>query len=152
VPVKSEWKIIALNAENETNKKALVYNIHLSAASTNSLRLKQLKTTFAEIENDYHEPIILLGDFNYAFGRSKLEELTQEFGFEEATDQIDFTMDGRLTHYTFAEKFIFKIYQKLYQKTTKNDYVFYKNCKHIDTKKIDIRLSDHYPLLAEFEI
>jgi endonuclease/exonuclease/phosphatase family metal-dependent hydrolase len=136
----------------ETGKKIVVYNVHLSAAGTNSIRLKQLRITLNDINHDSQESIIMLGDFNYVFGRRKLEEATQEYNFREATDKIDFTLDRRLTHYSFIEKLVFKTFRKLYGNDMKNDYVFYKNCEHIETKKIDIRLSDHFPLISEFSL
>jgi len=134
------------------NRKVLIYNIHLSAHGSNGIRIKQLERTLSDIQKISNVPTILVGDFNYPFGRKKLEEVMTAHGFFEATNTIFFTTDGKLLYYTFVEKILMKIFQFFIGKESKLDYIFYKNCKSISTIRIDASYSDHFPLLAKFEI
>ncbi len=133
-------------------EKVIVYNIHLSAHGANGIRIKQLERTLSDIKRTSGSATILVGDFNYPFGRKKLEELMELHGFKEATNAIAFTTDGKLIYYTFFEKILMKIFQFIIGKENKLDYIFYKNCKALSTIRIDAPLSDHFPLLAKFEI
>jgi len=133
-------------------KKLIIYNIHLSAHGTNGIRLKQLKKTLDDISHENGHPTILVGDFNYPYGRRKLEELMHENGFLEATNNINFTSDGKLLHYSFVEKILAKILQSIFGKNHKLDYMFYKNCTPVSTVKIDVPYSDHFPIITKFEI
>lgn len=135
-----------------SKQKVTVYNIHLSAHGTNGIRIKQLERTLSDIKRMTNTPTVLVGDFNYPFGRKKLEELMTENGFLEATHSIAFTTDGKLLYYTFVEKFLMKIFQFIMGKENKLDYVFYKNCKALSTVRINASYSDHFPLLTKFEI
>jgi endonuclease/exonuclease/phosphatase family metal-dependent hydrolase len=135
-----------------SNDRVVVYNIHLSAHGSNGIRIKQLERTLGDIKKSSNIPTILVGDFNYPFGRKKLEELMQLHGFSEATNTIAFTTDGKLIHYAFIEKILMKILQFFIGKENKLDYIFYKNCKALSTMRIDASYSDHFPLLAKFEI
>ncbi len=136
----------------QQEKKVIIYNIHLSAHGTNGIRLKQLKKTLADISNENGYPTILVGDFNYPYGRKRLEELMHTHGFLEATNNIHFTSDGKLIHYSFFEKIIAKTLQIVFGKNQKLDYMFYKNCTPISTVKIDVPYSDHFPIVTKFEI
>ena len=136
----------------QNEKKVIIYNIHLSAHGTNGIRLKQLKKTLADIAKENGFPTILVGDFNYPYGRKKLEELMHENGFLEATNHIQFTSDGKLLHYSFFEKILAKILQSMFGKNHKLDYMFYKNCVPLSTVKIDVPYSDHFPIITKFEV
>ncbi len=139
-------------AFGDQKQKIAVYNIHLSAHGTNGIRIKQLERTLSDIKKSNDSPVVLVGDFNYPFGRKKLEELMEANGFSEATNAIEFTSDGKLIHYAFLEKFLMKIIQFFIGKENKLDYIFYKNCKVISTIRIDVPYSDHFPIMAKFEI
>lgn len=129
-----------------------VYNIHLSAHGTNGIRIKQLEKTLKDIHIDTKKPTILTGDFNYPFGRKKLEELMQTNGFAEATAAIPFTTDGKLIHYALLEKWLMKVFQFIFGKENKLDYCFFKNCQVISATKINVDYSDHFPIIARFEV
>ncbi len=144
-----------LKAEFEvegTNKKVDVYNIHLSPHGTNGIRIKQLERTLDDIQKSSSHATILVGDFNYPFGRKKLEMLMESHGFSEATNTISYTTDGKLLYYTVIEKYLMKILQFFIGKESKLDYCFYKNCKAVSIIRINAPYSDHFPLLAKFEI
>ncbi len=136
----------------QSPKKVNIYNIHLSPHGTNGIRIKQLERTLEDIETTSENATILVGDFNYPYGRKKLEELMQLHGFSEATNTISYTTDGKLLYYTFIEKYLMKIVQFFIGKESKLDYCFYKNCKTISIMRINAPYSDHFPILAKFEI
>lgn len=134
-------------------KEIAVYNIHLSPYGTNSIRLKQIHTTLADVQLvDTDRPTILTGDFNYPYGRKKLESLMRNYGMKEATNTIFFTSEGALTHYTFFERMIARIVFIFFHHRLKLDYIFYKNCISLFAKKVDVQYSDHYPVFAVFKL
>ena len=144
--LKSEFSL------SDEKQKIVIYNIHLSAHGANGIRIKQLEKTLNDIRKTSDSATILVGDFNYPFGRKRLEELMQLHGFSEATNSISYTTDGKLLHYAFFEKILMRVFQFFMGKENKLDYIFYKNCKALSTIRIDAPLSDHFPLLAKFEI
>jgi endonuclease/exonuclease/phosphatase family metal-dependent hydrolase len=134
-------------------KKIAIYNIHLSAYGTNSIRLKQIHTTLDDVKlADSAIPTILTGDFNYPYGRKKLEALMGEYDMKEATNAIFFTTEGALKHYTFMEKIFAKILFRFFHHRLKLDYIFFKNCVSLFAKKVDVQYSDHYPVYAVFKL
>jgi endonuclease/exonuclease/phosphatase family metal-dependent hydrolase len=139
-------------AFEDQKKKVDVYNIHLSPHGTNGIRIKQLERTLEDIKKYSTNAAILVGDFNYPFGRKKLEELMQSHGFAEATNTLRFTSDGKLLYYTLIEKYLMKVLQFFIGKEIKLDYCFYKNCKAVSAVRINAPYSDHFPILAKFEI
>lgn len=139
-------------AMQNKKQKVVVYNIHLSAHGTNGIRIKQLERTLNDIKKSSDSATILVGDFNYPFGRKKLEELMEFHGFSEATNTITYTTDGKLLYYAYIEKYLMKFIQLFIGKESKLDYIFYKNCKALSTIRLNVNYSDHFPLLAKFEI
>ncbi len=82
---------------------------------------------------------MIAGDFNYPYGRKKFEETLKKYKLKEATDNIFFTSVQKILR-------ILPVKLKL-------DYVLYnKHLKLVSNKRIDIRHSDHYPILTSFEI
>ena len=138
---------------NKNQEKVAIYNIHLSTFGTNSLRLNQRPTTLNDVkEGDYGQATIITGDFNYPYGRKKLEALMDQYDMKEATNTILFTTEGSLTHFTFFEKIIGSILFKFFKHKLKLDYIFYKNCQSLLAKKVDVQYSDHYPVFAVFKL
>lgn len=122
----------------ETGEKLVLYNMHLSPLyARNSTRMKQLLETFKDLDIPENDHVLIAGDLNFPYGRKKLEEITQDYHLEEATNDLFFTHEN-----TFFKLFHFRL---------KLDYIFYKNLKKLVTKKIDRQFSDHYPIYAEFE-
>lgn len=122
----------------KNGKRIAVYNIHLTPASTNSLRIKQIQNTLDDLSLDKNIATVLAGDFNYPYGRRKFELLIKKYELQEATTNINFTLE---------RKILKKISLKL-----KLDYVLYKNLFVKETKRLDIKLSDHYPIYSVFEL
>lgn len=140
---------------NKNDAVISIYNIHLSAYGTNSIRTKQIQITLKDVkatDDNPDRPTILTGDFNYPYGRKKLEEVMEENGFKEATDSIMFTTEGAMKQYAFVEKIFASIFFKFFKNGLKLDYVFYRNCISILAKKVDVDFSDHYPVFAVFKL
>lgn len=135
-----------------TGAKISIFNIHLSAHGTNGIRIKQIIKTLQSITTNSTQSIILAGDFNYPIGRKKLEELMTTYEFKEATKTVQYTSEGKTPHYSFIEKLIAKFIFSLIHNKLKLDYIFYKNLTWISTKTMNVTFSDHYPVIAEFEI
>lgn len=134
-------------SDNINQKKLTIYNTHLSPLATNSLRAKQVEGVFQYASSHKsHESLIITGDLNYAYGRKRLESLLHEYSLKEATNTISYTFDGVKFYSNFIERIILKFLKK-----TKNDYIFYRNLKILETKRLDIQSSDHFPILTRFE-
>jgi endonuclease/exonuclease/phosphatase family metal-dependent hydrolase len=117
-------------------KKVSIINIHLSPYATNGLREKQMHETFQHL-NLGDEAIVVLGDFNYPYHRSKFEEIFKQYNLIEATTKI---------FATFRSSFFF------FPFTFKLDYVLFRSINHISTERIEEQYSDHKPVLSRFSI
>lgn len=120
----------------DTKKKLIVYNIHLSAAAMNTVRQQQIVNTFHELKLDKKHPIIIAGDFNYPYRRKDFQKLINQQNLKEATKNLSFT-----SHFL-----------KIRPLKLKLDYILYKNLLSLDTKRVDIKFSDHYPILSIFSL
>jgi len=136
---------------NKTGDKVVIANVHFSPFGTNNIRLKQLRKTIKEIGSYDNKPTIIAGDFNYAYGRKKLEECMHEFNFKEATNTILSTVQGKIIGQNFIEKLGSYIINKLFRDKWKMDYMFYKNCSVISSETLRSTFSDHLPILSRFE-
>jgi endonuclease/exonuclease/phosphatase family metal-dependent hydrolase len=123
----------------ENNKRLITYNIHLTPVATNSHRQKQIVNTLDDLHlGNTKDAIVVAGDFNYPYGRKKFEEIVAKYGLKEATNNVLFTLERSVL--------------KLFSIKLKLDYVLYNgNLSVISNKRIDVRDSDHYPLLTELE-
>jgi endonuclease/exonuclease/phosphatase family metal-dependent hydrolase len=131
-----------LNTEfihTESGEKIDICNIHLThLLGSNTTRVKQIQEALKDPHLDESKNLIIAGDFNYPYGRKKLEELITSYNLLEATHNLPYTYEINIWN-------LFRIHLKL-------DYIFYKGCKLIDTKRIECKYSDHYPIFSEFEI
>jgi endonuclease/exonuclease/phosphatase family metal-dependent hydrolase len=130
--LKSEFTI------KSSQKKISIYNIHCSMWCTNNARNRQIVKTFSDIDAESTDPTIVVGDFNYPYGRKKFEQLISRHQLKEATSNI---------FYTFEVKLFGVLPLKW-----KNDYVLYRNIKQVKTETIKIKFSDHYPILSIFAV
>jgi len=128
------------NFVTRSQKKSFqVCNVHLTALqSTNKVRMKQLYKTFQLLNGNSKTPTIVTGDFNYVYKRKALETFFHKQGYKEATNNLLYTIETRLL-------WLFKIKMK-------PDYIWYKRLKKIQTKRFSRRFSDHFPVLAKFEL
>lgn len=118
-------------------KPFTVYNLHITPWGTNAARVKQIKGTFQNLDIN-KDPIIVAGDFNFPYGRKQFEMLTRKYNLKEATDNILFTMQSK--------------FLKIIPVFLKCDYILYQNLQLVETKKINVRFSDHFPIISNFEI
>jgi endonuclease/exonuclease/phosphatase family metal-dependent hydrolase len=114
------------------NKKINIINVHLSAVTLNSGRRKQIKTLIEKVDLDR---TIIIGDFNYSnlFGGKSLLQMMEYYKFKLAGEGI------------ITNKYKGKISQQL-------DYVFYKNLALQELEVFELNFSDHFPIMAEFDI
>lgn len=124
-------------AVKKGGKRITNYNLHLTPLGTNGIRVKQIKTALEDMHINQKESIIIAGDFNYPYQRKQFEEMITERGLKEATENIQYTFEG---------KFI-----KLFPIKLKLDYILYKNLTLVKTEKILSKDSDHFPILSEFK-
>lgn len=140
-----------------SGKKLTVYNLHLSLYGANSIRNKQLLKTLNEsLDITSNNSIIVTGDFNYfPYRRKKLEQLMKKYGLREATGNIDYTLkyssDGKLEKYNLFQKLVARILRNFFSEL-KVDYTFYRKLKLINSKRINLHFSDHFPVISYFEI
>ncbi len=127
--------VLKTDLETPEGKTLIVYNVHLSAFTSNNLRMKQIRRTFETLDTS-SDAMIVLGDFNYPYGRKKFEEEFAKYGFQEATHKIFDT---------------FRSTMKIFPFKLKLDYVMYRNMEHVISQKIPARYSDHFPLLTSCE-
>ena len=120
----------------DTKKKLVAYNIHLSAAAMNTVRQQQIVNTFHELKLDKKYPIIIAGDFNYPYHRKDFQGLINRHKLKEATKNLSFT-----SHFL-----------KIRPLKLKLDYILYKNLLSVETRRLDIKLSDHYPIFSSFRL
>ncbi len=139
------------------NQKITVYNTHLAVFETNGARVKQMKKILKFIDTNKKLSVIITGDFNYhPYQRKQLESIMEKHNLSEATNNLTYTMqlstDGKKEKYNLFQKVFSKILYKLYTDRFKLDYVFYKNMVVKETKRVNARFSDHFPILSIFEV
>lgn len=64
------------------NQKLNIYNVHFTPIARNALRDKQL-SKILKSASKHTSPTIVLGDFNYPYRRSHLEDLFKKYSFRE---------------------------------------------------------------------
>ncbi len=102
------------------------------------LALGERKNAVKEICNivdNTDMPLILMGDFNALPDSNELKPLFERLNDTDSSAEI-------------KGKFTFPSYKP----NIKIDYIFYKNLKCVSVKTIEKVVSDHYPIVAEFEI
>ncbi len=118
-----------------TRKRIITYNIHLSSIAMNNIRRKQIKSVFDDLVLGKKSPIVIAGDFNYPYRRRAFESLISLSELEEATKNIYFTNN----------------FLRILPIKLKLDYILYKNLILEETKLINIKASDHYPIYSTFK-
>jgi endonuclease/exonuclease/phosphatase family metal-dependent hydrolase len=146
--------VLEANFESKINKNRVsIFNVHLTPFATNQARLNQIKAIGKSVVKKTN-PLIIAGDFNYIYARKQLEELMDEYSLKEATHNILFSfVRKKLWKYSFFEKIIASVAKLFPNKFTrmKTDYIFYKNLHCLETKRIDMQTSDHYPIISFFK-
>ena len=96
---------------------------------------KNAVKTICRIIDETDMPLILMGDFNALPDSNELKPLFERLSDTDSSAEI-------------KGKFTFPSYKP----NIKIDYIFYKNLKCVSVKTIEKVISDHYPIVAEFEI
>ncbi len=130
--------VLKTEFKTKNGKKIAIYVVHLTPWATAKAKLRQIRETIDVFKSDYSTPTIITGDFNYPYGRKQFEKLINEAGLKESTNNIVHTLEAH--------------YFKFFNIRFKLDYVLYKKVKHIRTERLPYRFSDHYPILATFEV
>lgn len=155
------------------DKPVIVYNVHLDFWGRDAKRISQLKELFAFWDTDREKlkPIeVLAGDFNnWTLVFPKLMQPLQALSeFLKKNEFLDVSCDIPWT-FSFVPDEVFDIWVKrgkisprAYEGFVKKfegslhnkmDHVWIKGCfKVLSCSRLDIRESDHYPILAEIEI
>jgi len=124
--------------DKETNQKIISYNLHLSHLGTNGIRVRQVKETLNDLKLAGDDAILISGDFNYPYGRRAFEEIIHKYELKEATSAILYTLEKKVLKFITVK--------------LKLDYILYKNLSLIHSAKATNRDSDHFPIIAEFEL
>jgi len=145
-----------------SKKKLIICNTHLYVVAPNNLRVNHLNQALKSLNLDNKSALIIAGDFNYfPYQRRRLENLMKKYHLQEATKNIKQTFKlaykGIFDHFNFFQKTGLNILRilKLTDRITnqfKNDYIYYRGVKLIKTDRIEVRFSDHYPILSNFNI
>lgn len=142
---------------DDIKSKIRIYNVHLTVYGANGARIKQIKEAIEDIHIKQETSVIISGDFNYfPYGRKRLEKLMEKHDLSEATRTIAYTVryssNGKAEKYNFIQKLGARLIRKFFDGKLKVDYIYYKNLKLIAAKRINVRYSDHFPILAVFAV
>jgi len=143
--------------DRKTKKSFTICNAHLIVIASNDLRINHIQKALKSLEIPNNTPLILGGDFNYLpYRRKKLELVMKKYGLLEATKNIrqtiNFSKSGKKEELSYLQGFFIRRINQLFNFQMKNDYVFFRGLKLLKTKRIDSRLSDHYPIYIDFKI
>lgn len=138
-------------------QKIIIYNTHLAVFETNEARVKQLRRILNFSDAYYGSPVLITGDLNYApYRRKRLEKLMNEYGFREATKSITYTTqmtrDGKFEKFNIFQRMLLKLAHLFINGRLKIDYMFYKKLRLKKIRRIEVSFSDHFPILAIFNV
>ncbi len=140
------------------NKLLRVTNAHLAWEGGTKHRLHQLEYLLQNSKRDASALEIISGDFNTLapsllrrFQEKKVERILKDYmnvfpGLEWSCDgSNDAPQDGLYKMMKILHFFGINLYSRL-------DYIFSKNLKKISSEMLDLKGSDHRPLIVTFEI
>jgi endonuclease/exonuclease/phosphatase family metal-dependent hydrolase len=145
-----------------SNKKLTICNTHLYVVAPNNLRVNHLNQALKSLNLDNRSALIIAGDFNYfPYQRMRLENLMKKYHLQEATKNIKQTFKlaykGIFDNFNLFQKIGLNILRVLrltdiITNQFKNDYIFYRGLRLKKTERIDVRFSDHYPIISHFSL
>lgn len=141
----------------KAKRKISVCNTHLFVLGSNNMRLKNIEEMIKKLNIESKKNFIICGDFNYfPYQRKKLEKFMKKYFLKEATKNISQTIKFSYEEFlsevlTIFHKLSLRII-KIFIEGLKIDYIFYKGLRLIYSKKIEIRYSDHFPIVSKFSI
>ncbi|PIP62320.1 hypothetical protein COW98_04665 [Candidatus Roizmanbacteria bacterium CG22_combo_CG10-13_8_21_14_all_35_9] len=148
--------------EKESKKRISICNTHLYVVAPNNLRVNHLNQALKSLRLDNQSALIMAGDLNYfPYQRKKLENLMKKYYLKEATKNIRQTFKiaykGLFDDFNLFQRIgltllkIFKLTER-FTNQMKNDYIFYRGLHLKKTQRVDVRFSDHYPIISRFNL
>lgn len=139
------------------NKKIIICNSHLIVLASNSVRINHINKALDSLNISDKIPLIIAGDFNYLpYQRKKLDNIMKKYELIEATKNIsktvDFSPDGKKENFSFLQGFFLRKINHFFGNQMKNDYIYSRKIQLIKTERIEVRFSDHYPIISYFDI
>lgn len=139
------------------NKKITICNSHLIVAAPNSVRVFHIDKALNSLSIKSSIPLIIAGDFNYVpYQRKKLDNIMKKYYLIEATKNIgktiEFSPRGKKEDFSFLQGFLARRINHFFGNQMKYDYIYYREIRLIKTERIEVRFSDHYPIISTFEI
>lgn len=139
------------------NKKIIVCNSHLIVIAPNSLRVNHIDKALDSLNISSKIPLIIAGDFNYLpYQRKKLDNVMRKYNLVEATKNIsqtvEFSRHGKKENFSFLQGFFIRRINHFFGNKMKNDYIYYRGLKLDVTNRIEVRFSDHYPIISTFSL
>lgn len=143
--------------EKKSKKIITFCNTHLFVIGSNNLRIKYLTKTLNEINVKKKKIFFLSGDFNYyPYQRKKLEMTMKKYQLKEATKNINQTIkisknEDIFNYLHLTQKLTSRLFN-VFLKNLKIDYIFYKGATLLKSERLEVRFSDHYPIISYFKI
>jgi len=143
---------------SKVNKiKIIVCNSHLIVLASNSVRIRHINKALSSLEISPRTSLVVAGDFNYLpYQRKRLDNIMKKYSLIEATKNIrqtvDFSPEGKKEEFSFLQNFFIRRINHFFGNQMKNDYIYYRGIKLTKTERIEVRYSDHYPIISTFEI
>ncbi|MCR4312979.1 MAG: hypothetical protein NUV58_01900, partial [Candidatus Roizmanbacteria bacterium] len=138
-------------------KKIVICNSHLIVIASNSVRVKHINNALDSLNISPKMPLIIAGDFNYLpYQRKRLDDIMKKYYLTESTKNIrqtvDFTPKGKKEDFSFIQGFLIREINHFFGNQMKNDYIYHRGVKLIKTNRIEVRYSDHFPIISFFKI
>lgn len=139
------------------NKKITICNSHLIVAAPNSVRVFHINKALDSLDIKSTIPLIITGDFNYVpYQRKQLDNIMKKYFMMEATKNIrqtvEFSPHGKKEDFSFLQGFIARNINHFFGNQMKYDYIYYRGVKLNKTDRIEVRFSDHYPIISSFSL
>ena len=139
------------------NKKIVICNSHLIVIASNKVRVNHIDEALTSLNISNKIPLIIVGDFNYLpYQRKRLDNIMAKFNLKEATKNImqtvDFSSNGKKEDFSFLQGFFIRKINHFFGNQMKNDYIYHRGVRLFKTDRIEVRFSDHYPLISNFKI
>ncbi len=143
--------------DRSMGKKVTLCNMHLIVIASNALRVNHINKALKWLRLPKGSGLVVGGDFNYLpYQRKRLEKTMKRYGLTEATKNvhqtIEFSQSGKKEKMNIFQAFFIKQIDKFFAHHMKNDYVFYKNLRLRKNQRLEVRYSDHFPILSVFKI
>jgi endonuclease/exonuclease/phosphatase family metal-dependent hydrolase len=140
-----------------SGEKIIICNSHLIVIASNTVRIRHINQALNSFKISLKVPLVIAGDFNYLpYHRRKLDNVMKKYDLVEATKNIrqtvDFSPKGKKEKFSFLQGFFIRKINHFFGNQMKNDYIYYRGVKLVKTDRLEVRFSDHYPIISTFNI